>query len=290
MNDADLRNTVVVVGAGRSGTTMMREALSAHPDLVATDFEMNYLWRYGNARLPHDMLDPEQHFSQSKARYIRRALAKLLKESGKPRLVEKTVANVMRLRYVHAVLPDAKFIHIIRDGRAVTASAMERWQAKPRLGYLASKGRTVPARDLPVTAFRFVQKRIWGHLRGRGYSQSWGPRWPGFDRDVEVLSLATCCAKQWVISVATARAQARELPADNYLEVRYESIVADPVQTFLKIAKFIEVDPENSAFRAYIDTQIRANRVDLWMNKFSDEELSQVKEQAGLLLSQLGYS
>lgn len=289
MMTSQLQDPVVIVGAGRSGTTMMREALSSHPDLAAPEYEMNYLWRHGNAWLSHDMLDPDRHYREWKGRYIRKRLKRLLAQTGKPRLVEKTVANVMRVGYVARVLPDTFFIHIIRDGRAVTSSAMASWQARPGGAYLASKGMTIPLTDLPVVVFRFALARVRGRLRGAGHVQSWGPRWPGFDGDVARLSLAELCARQWLLSVQAARAQGAGLGPGRYLEVRYEDVVTDPLDAFQAIAGFIGIDPSAESFSKHLSEQIRAIGLEKWRRHLVGAELQAVEHMAGELLGELGY-
>ena len=64
---------------------------------------------------------------------------------GKPRWGEKTPANLERLRAIAHILPEAHFIHIIRDGRDVALSLREMWFA--------------PGRDLTTLA-RYWRDRI----------------------------------------------------------------------------------------------------------------------------------
>ena len=289
MEGTNLIRPVVIVGAGRSGTTMMREALSSHPDLAVCPYEMNYLWRSGSPNLSHDLLDPKQHFSEENAAYIRQQLAAILEEQGKPRLIEKTVANVMRIGFVNAVLPDALFIHIIRDGRAVTASAMKRWRAKPKASYFASKAKTIPLKSLPLVAFNYLKGRIRGVLRRRDYNQSWGPRWPGIDDDVKSLSLAGLCARQWVKSVEAALDQKNQLPPERYLEIHYEDVVANPETCFRRIAQFVGIDPDNEAFQNHVRSEIHDSGIDRWKRTLTEEQLAQAEEQAGPLLAKLNY-
>ena len=55
--EISLDRPIVVVGAPRSGTTLMGELLSAHPALAHVE-EPRLTWRYGNDA-KSDMLGPE---------------------------------------------------------------------------------------------------------------------------------------------------------------------------------------------------------------------------------------
>ena len=48
------------------------------------------------------------------------------KREGKPRWGEKTPAYVTKMRLIERALPEARFIHVIRDGRDVTLSVLDR--------------------------------------------------------------------------------------------------------------------------------------------------------------------
>ncbi len=279
---------LIVVGAGRSGTTMIREALMHHPHVAGFEFEMNMMWRYGNALLDHDMLDPDRHLSPRKQTYIRAAFARELADQGRQRILDKTVANVMRLRYVQAVLPECRILHVVRDGRAVTASAMKRWRATSSAGYAWTKSRTVPQRDLPVYAARAGVRALKRRVLRKEYSQSWGPRWPGFDDDVRELSLARVCARQWRLSVEAALRESRALPTDAYLEVQYERLVSDPEDQFDRIRSFFEL-PEDGAFRAWTATEIHAGSLDKWKGSVQGPDLTEVMDEIGALMERLGY-
>ncbi|MFC7049269.1 sulfotransferase [Emcibacter nanhaiensis] len=283
-------NFIILVGAGRSGTTMMRKALAAHSDVATADFELNYLWCHGNVSLNHDMLDPDLHYTEQKGKYIREKLEENLRNTGKKKLIEKTVANVLRVSYVHKGLPEAKFIHIIRDGRGVTASAMKRWTTSYSGSYLFSKSRTIPITDLPVVAFRFFKNRIIGKLLSKGRARSWGPRWPGMEEDAKHMSLAALCAKQWKICVETGMEQCAKLPKSQFMEIRYEELVQNPVEKFTEIAKFLGISPDDPGFQDYIGSVITTTSLDKWKEELTDQDLEDFDKIAGPLLRRLGYS
>lgn len=268
---------------------MIKDALSYHPDICATPYELNYLWRYGNSRLSHDMLDPEQHLSPRKAKYIRGKLEKMLILSGKQYLVEKTVANVLRLSYVHGICPDGKVIHIIRDGRAVTASAMIRWKARATSSYLMSKGLTIPPLDIPRVGLSFLLNRIKRRIRKRDYIQSWGPRWPGFDEDVARLPLMEICAMQWKKSIESASSQRHTLPKGQYTEIRYEEFVTDPSRGFDQLSEFLSIDFSAPAFKSQIEEGITTSSLDKWKTSFSGQDMNRLYSIIGQTLGTLGY-
>lgn len=283
------QSPVIIVGAGRSGTTMLKEALGSHRDVFATEFELNPLWRVGNAGLTHDLLTSQEHGAPKKTAYIRKTLSRMLKASGKKRLVEKTVANIMRLGYIHSVLPDAKIIHIVRDGRAVTASAVKRWQAKPQAGYLARKSLTVPLCDLPFYGIAYLKSKL-GFMLGRERRpSSWGPRWPGMADEIKTLTLPEICARQWQEQIKAAFSQKKSIPSQNYLEVKYEDLVKNPSAVFDEIAGFIGLDKNCPSFRHHITHKIKSESLDRWKKDLNPDAQEKIMKILKPTLKELGY-
>lgn len=280
---------IVVVGAGRSGTTMIRRALGMHPEVVSAPFELNYLWRYGNRGLPHDFLVPEEHLSPRIKEYIAENLEKIRKREGQGRLLDKTVANVVRLRYVQAVLPDARIVHVIRDGRAVAASAINRWSAPQPKSYYLSKARLIPPGDLPTYVWRYLTDIIRSRVRGKRGRRVWGVRFPGIETKIEYSSLAQLCAMQWRHSVEAALQQACSLDEGSYLEVRYERLVADPVASYEAIQQYLGLTPavEVETWVRETNDPARKNR---WKEQLSAKELKEIMSEAGQLVGKLGYA
>jgi hypothetical protein len=129
-----------VVGVGRSGTTLLRLMLDAHPQLAIgpeTQFVADLLHvddpvdAITGARTWADFgLDPAEFARRAQGQDLAgvlRAFYTLYAESrGKPRWGEKTPAYVRNMDAIGAVLPEARFIHLIRDGRDVALSRRAR--------------------------------------------------------------------------------------------------------------------------------------------------------------------
>jgi Sulfotransferase family len=232
---------VIIIGAARSGTNMLREAL-ARFDGVATwpCDEINAIWRYRNFAFPTDEL-PAHAASADVEQYIRAAFRRLAYGAGARCVVEKTCANSLRVDFVRAALPESKFIFLVRDGRDVVASAMKRWRAGFDLGYTLRKARFVPLPDVPRYAVRFARLRF-ERLRSREHRlPSWGPRFDGIDEWVATRSLAEVCAKQWSECVLKAAESFARLPPSAWCALRYEDLVAGPAQELARLSTFLDI-------------------------------------------------
>ena len=112
-------NIVLVVGCARSGTSILGELIASHP-AVRYIFEAHTIWEVegagqnGSHRLTGDHATPENKMK------IRSWFQK--QRQGKKVLVEKNPRNILRIPYVKEIFPEAKIIHIVRDGRDVACS------------------------------------------------------------------------------------------------------------------------------------------------------------------------
>ncbi len=232
---------VIIIGAARSGTNMLRDALT-QLDGVATwpCDEINAIWRYHHCAFPSDEL-PAREATSDVRRYIRAAFRSLADRTGARWIVEKTCANSLRVDFVKSVLPECKFIFLVRDGRAVAASAMKRWQAGLDVRYILRKACAVPLPDVPFYAVRFARHRLYRALSRDRRLPSWGPRFAGIDRCVATRSLAEVCAQQWSECVLKAATAFARFPSSTYCAVRYETLVARPADELARIASYLEI-------------------------------------------------
>ena len=121
---------IFVLGAPRSGTTLMERILHAHSRLFSAQKETGLLSPRNIFSRDHFGLSTEDNkrlFSEScdVIDFLTRA-AILLESRNEGRiLIEKTPQHVLRLGFLVKHFPNARFIHVVRDGRDGYCSALK---------------------------------------------------------------------------------------------------------------------------------------------------------------------
>ena len=279
---------IIIIGAARSGTKLIRGLIAAHPAVCAVPYDVPFVWRYGNEFLPHDAIPPERATPRVR-RYIRKQLGRMARIQRHPDarfVVEKTVGNTLRVPFVADVLPDARFVHVVRDGRAVTESAMRMWQEPPQAKYLLEKLRYFPFSNVRY-AFWYAWNIAKGRLRGSKGVHLWGPRYPGIEEDVHRLSLVEVCATQWRMSVEYARRDLAGIAPDRKIEVRYETLLDDPSVTD-RLAEALGLD-DAGPMHAYYSQTVRRDTKDKWQEGLTDQQQASMMKIIRPTLEELGY-
>lgn len=110
---------IFIIGAPRSGTTALMRHLGQKIKNSVTLKEIEKIWHkdWGNRRKVDDDVNVRLYYAEK------------LKNSNVKVLIDKNVRNSLRISYILKLFPRAKFIHLIRDGRAVAAS-WRKWAIK----------------------------------------------------------------------------------------------------------------------------------------------------------------
>lgn len=289
MHQQQNTSLVIIIGAARSGTKLLRSLIAATGHFASVPFDINYIWRYGNEHWSHDALPSESAQSNRVRSFIGKQLRQLagVSDTSRP-IVEKTVSNILRLPFVHAMFPNAKYVVLVRDGRDVTESAIRCWQSPPQAGYLFAKARTFPWRNCGRYAAKYAATFARRRLGLDEHLKTWGPRYPGIDIDVAELSLAEVCARQWVASMDHYERSKSLLDTSQVVELRYEDLVRSPGTAIQLLCSFLGVADATSALnfaRANIRTDRIASR--RAMNPIDAQRVLQIVEPT---LARWGYA
>jgi hypothetical protein len=258
-----LRRPVFLVGAARSGTTFLGEALGTLPEI---SYHHEPVATKAAARYIHAGLWGERR-SRAFYRMVYRWLMRVELDGGR-RFAEKTPWNAFLLPFLARTFPDLQVIHIIRDGRDVAASHIR----KPWLrADSALTGRREPG----------------GYLYGP-WAQWWVPPADrtGFETGTDVLRMSMA----WRLFTEAALRDGSALGPERYLEIRYEQLVQGPESVGTSVLDFLAIDGTRSR-QAFLDAIRSADPASMgaWRSTFDDAAMARLLADSGALLQRLGY-
>jgi hypothetical protein len=264
--ESQIEKPIIILGAARSGTYLMSRSLDQHPD-VAYVSEPNTIWKAYNASLGHDMI-PASRATEPVCAYIRNKFNQMRIAQGKARFCEKTPANGMRLPFVLEVFPDAKLIHVVRDGRQVAVSSRRKFRGNVnKITTGSESGRSeatrkksaggfsnlhhvirrtrmrldqgVPLSDLPHYAPKALDSAL--GMIGLKRQFLWGPEFPGMRKMMRTHSLIEICAIQWQLSVEGVLNVVAARPGVDYYEVKFDRLIAENEKVTREVFDFAEL-------------------------------------------------
>jgi hypothetical protein len=266
----------------------VRVPIGCQPVLTNNPFELNLVWYFGNKGLAHDELTPADLTSKIE-RFIHNYFLTQNRRTPQQRIVEKTVSNALRLECVHAVFPDCKIIHLIRDGRDVAASARGQWQASMPVASVARKLASFPWVAIPTYGLQYARAYLRRSFAGDGRVETWGPRFRGIDAISKKESLLVTCGWQWRRCVESAHLSLAQLPRETWTEVRYEHLVTNGAREIERIYEFCGLPSAHTSLAAGAASVDGAN-VGKFHEQIQAEEMAELMAVIGITLQQLGYA
>jgi hypothetical protein len=194
--------------------------------------------------------------SNRSAKRVRRALSQVITDR-RPRLLIK-VTGWPRIGFLKALYPDAKFIHVYRDGRAVANSLLNVffW-----------------------SGWRGPDNWRWGEL-----SPQQKARWLKYDRSFAVLA-----GIEWETLMAAQDQAKQNLPPGDLLEIRYEDLCQDRMGVFGNATQFCGLD-WSPRFQATVQGTEIEDTYDKWRQDLNSVQQQQLNDCIQQALSKYGYA
>lgn len=281
---------VFIVGSGRSGTTLIYKLFASHksftwfsnwttripffPQLslfsrvygkVSTPLLTNrklwpnpdmegigvykycgfydLVWEKGRA------LD-ENDVSPEIAEKFKVLIKKHQKYHAKDRFINKNVMNSMKILYLKAIFPDAKFIHVVRDGRSVALSLYH------------------------VAFWRNLD--LW-------WTDYTPNSWEAEGKDPLLL-----CGLHWQKEINAITDASRHLPSEQFFCVRYEDFVKQPIHWLKEMVAFSDLNWDPGLEEAVERKKIK-NLNSRWQTTVSQESQELVEAAIKNTLQEFNY-
>ncbi|MCW9058144.1 MAG: sulfotransferase [Gammaproteobacteria bacterium] len=219
---------VFVVGCSRSGTTVTYETLAASPAFMSFGYEIPQFWNSLHGPLNNGWDSEAAGADVARPEYRDAAFRYFYQQLGTGLLLDKTCINTMRVPFLHRLFPRARFVYLHRNGYDNISSMMDGWR----------KGRT----DGGFGLTQFFGPSPEPVAINGGEFREWHFFLPPGWREYNHASLEEVCAFQWTSANRMALDAARTIPREQWVQVRYEDIVDDPVGTFRGIFQHLAVN------------------------------------------------
>ena len=245
---------IFIIGAGRSGTTLLGIILSMHKDVGFLN-EPKALWHTvhpyediigsyskieGNFRLSREDATPEVIKTANKlfGAYLRIVSAQ--------RIVDKYPELVFRVPFVHTIFQDSKFIFLTRNGYD-TAASIQRWSERKQT-----------IKNGNIYDWWGKNGRKWNLLVEQIVIND-----PDLGSMVELFREMTDHLvrgmTEWIVTMREGLKIIQQFPNDIFM-LRYEDLTSDPDAMLEKVLCFCEL-PEDKIFTRFALSKIKSHRV-----------------------------
>jgi len=217
---------VFIVAPPGSGASLFFETLALAPGTVTLGGEGHSVFDSFPSLAPEQRgFDSNRLLAEDADPAVVRALVGLLRERvrdryGQPpppgaerlRLIEMTPRNALRVPFLAAAFPDARFVYVFRDPRQTISSAVEAWRARTVVTYP----------DLPG----------WD---GVPWSLLLVPGWRG----LRGLPLEEVVAGQWEITTRHLLDDLEALAPERWCVASYDDLVERPAEEIARLCHFL---------------------------------------------------
>lgn len=282
-----------ILGTGRCGSTLLHEIVAMHPDVAfVTNAEdrlprlapvrrglenlyrgMAPVWarrspprlapseayRILDREVGRIMSEPQRDLVASDATpWLAKRLRDFVQQRAAGRAFVHKFTGWPRARLLKEVFPEARFVHVVRDGRAVASSWMRMPWWRGHLG---------------------PESWHWGPLP-EPYAQEWERSGRSF---VVLAGLA------WKLLLDAFEEARSELPQDSWIDVRYEDLVADPAATVARTGRFLGLGPSGRFDRRLERFTFVREREPAFARDLDAASLRQLEGSLGAHLERWGY-
>jgi hypothetical protein len=281
----ELRPPIILFGNTRSGTSMVQNVLSVHPDVVKW-YEPRTLWLCADPARSHDEFD-ESDATEKVKRYIRDRFLKYQKQHGNRIVMEKTPANIFKIPFVHEIFPEATFMYIIRNPFSFISSVELKWQRSATKKGIGRRLRCTPVSQLHHHAARLFIQQFNKRILRRKYLIVWGPRYNGIDEDFRTLDILTVIARQWAIGSRKAEEALARVFKGPILRIKYEEFVENPIYDMERICAHCGLDLTDEMIRAATEW-VKSDRQFKW-RRFDPRDLARLVPEMSQEMHRHGY-
>jgi len=317
LKPGDYDTVFFVAGEMRSGTSWLRHSLSDHPEIACAQEGSFFGYGYGREDIP---VYTEPVSSLTRALYLSKELktwhalpwnlwsdgyeedllalsrlsidyflSKEVARTGKRIVGDKSPQHTENLDEIHEIYPDARIIHVVRDGRDVAISAMHHWW---RL-----------AKDRKGGIFELTPEEL--RLRDEYVEDRQGFLASG--RSIFTEERLSQLARRWAHRTGKGHRDGAALYGERYLEVRYEDLLLDGPTVFGRILEFLGANSEKRVIERCLRSSdferasarpqgeedsasfFRKGVAGDWRDVFTERDRALYKRLAGDRLIEFGY-